>query len=377
MTPAEAAKLLELPADATPEQLEARVLDLRRKLEDKVAKAPTPGLQAKYRETLVLVTTAFETLTLAGDSDSLPMLRRASVTAAPTAPAQAPTEVAPVAVPATSPAPAVSSGPRRRVWRRVRIGALAVVLGLAAIVWWYTSTERGTRTLERFFERMTNNIPSDELGWANLSRAELRQVVQDEWADAMKIATTCEAEAESLMKEYRLKPNQPARWQAETWAKAQARLQSARAIRMALAPGSSLHTAKAEVEALIAAGIDGASKEERDSFGALVSDLAHLHNLRYAYLEPDVPPDPLTSFQLTSNPEGLTWTVESRYDGNKVLLISGKTPVDDELFLGFGKGTVRLQCPGKRDVVFKDVNLGSSQSSRDRFTETVDFTNRP
>src|SRR6478735_2232428 len=99
MTPAEAAKLLELPADATPEQLEARFLDLRRKLEDKVAKAPTPGLQAKYRETLVLVTTAFETLTLAGDSDSLPMLRRASVTAAPTAPAQAPTEVAPVAVP--------------------------------------------------------------------------------------------------------------------------------------------------------------------------------------------------------------------------------------------------------------------------------------
>jgi hypothetical protein len=51
--------------------------------------------------------------------------------------------------------------------------------------------------------------------------------------------------------------------------------------------------------------------------------------------------------------------------------------VDDELFLGFGKGTVRLQCPGKRDVVFKDVNLGSSQLSRDRFTETVDFTNRP
>ena len=76
MTPAEAAKLLDLPVDATPEQLEARFLDLRRKLEDKVAKAPTPGLQAKYRESLTQITTAFESLTLAADSSTLPVLQR-------------------------------------------------------------------------------------------------------------------------------------------------------------------------------------------------------------------------------------------------------------------------------------------------------------
>src|SRR6478735_1902439 len=76
MTPAEAAKLLELPADATPEQLEARFLDLRRKLEDKIAKAPTPGLQAKYRENLATITTAFETLTLAADGSALPVLNK-------------------------------------------------------------------------------------------------------------------------------------------------------------------------------------------------------------------------------------------------------------------------------------------------------------
>jgi hypothetical protein len=78
MSPTEAAKLLELPTDATPEQLETRFLDLRRKLEDKIAKAPTPGLQAKYRETLVQITAAFEILTLAADSSSLPVLEKPS-----------------------------------------------------------------------------------------------------------------------------------------------------------------------------------------------------------------------------------------------------------------------------------------------------------
>lgn len=78
MTPTEAAQLLELPATATPEQVEARFLELRRKLEDKIAKAPTPGLQAKYRESLAEITTAFETLTLAADASALPVLQRQS-----------------------------------------------------------------------------------------------------------------------------------------------------------------------------------------------------------------------------------------------------------------------------------------------------------
>ncbi len=73
MSPAEAAKLLDVPADASPEQLEARFHELRTKLEEKIGKAPTPGLKAKYRETLTEITTAFETLTLAADSSSLPV----------------------------------------------------------------------------------------------------------------------------------------------------------------------------------------------------------------------------------------------------------------------------------------------------------------
>jgi hypothetical protein len=76
MTPHDAAKILDLPVDATPEQIETRFNELRAKLEDKVAKAPTPGLKAKYRESLEEITTAFETLTLAADASSLPVLQR-------------------------------------------------------------------------------------------------------------------------------------------------------------------------------------------------------------------------------------------------------------------------------------------------------------
>jgi hypothetical protein len=56
MTAADAAKILDLPPDATPEQLETRFNELRAKLEDKIAKAPTPGLKAKYRESLDEIT---------------------------------------------------------------------------------------------------------------------------------------------------------------------------------------------------------------------------------------------------------------------------------------------------------------------------------
>lgn len=93
MTAAEAAKLLDLAPGTAPEQIEARFADLRAKLEDKVAKAPTPGLRDKYRSSLALVTSAFETLTLNADTDSLPSLRRGS--AATPSPARTPPPATP------------------------------------------------------------------------------------------------------------------------------------------------------------------------------------------------------------------------------------------------------------------------------------------
>ena len=68
MTPADAAHLLGIDATSSPEQLEARYQELRAKLEDRIARAPTPGLKEKYRASLAEITTAFETLTLAADA---------------------------------------------------------------------------------------------------------------------------------------------------------------------------------------------------------------------------------------------------------------------------------------------------------------------
>ena len=46
MSPLDAARTLDVPVDAAPEQLEVRYLELRRQLEDKIARAPPPGRQA-------------------------------------------------------------------------------------------------------------------------------------------------------------------------------------------------------------------------------------------------------------------------------------------------------------------------------------------
>lgn len=89
MSPVEAAALLEISLDSTPDQIEARFLELRAKLEEKIGKAPTPGLKDKYRRSLEEVTTAFEALTLAADSSTLPVLKRASAST-PVADAKSP-----------------------------------------------------------------------------------------------------------------------------------------------------------------------------------------------------------------------------------------------------------------------------------------------
>jgi TPR repeat protein len=90
VTNLEAGKILEVAPDATPEQLEVRYLELRTRLEDKIAKAPTPGLKVKYRDALVTITTAFETLSLNADSSVLPVLGKDASKASGDAPVSRP-----------------------------------------------------------------------------------------------------------------------------------------------------------------------------------------------------------------------------------------------------------------------------------------------
>lgn len=130
MTPTEAANLLEISPESTPEQLEARFLELRTKLEDRIAKAPTPGLKAKYRESLDEITTAFETLTLAADSSSLPVLNRNTPPPASTTPPPS----------AATPEPTATITPKPRKQKsgskEIVLVALVAVLLLGGGGWW-------------------------------------------------------------------------------------------------------------------------------------------------------------------------------------------------------------------------------------------------
>ena len=144
MTTTAAAQLLDLPPDATPEQLEARFLELRRRLEEKIAKAPTPGLQAKYRASLAEITTAFETLVLAADSSLLPVLSRDdSVSTAPEVGAKprGPAAVSPTAAPAPSRQEAKRSArPKKKGNGEFIVVTLVALVVLAAGGWWVMKT---------------------------------------------------------------------------------------------------------------------------------------------------------------------------------------------------------------------------------------------
>jgi hypothetical protein len=131
MIPLDAAKILDLPADASPDQLEARFQELRAKLENKIAKAPTPGLKAKYRESLDDITTAFETLTLAADSSSLPVLNREKGTIGD---APSPRELSPAA---PNPKSRIEN---RKSGKEFLFVALLAVVVLGAGGWWMMQT---------------------------------------------------------------------------------------------------------------------------------------------------------------------------------------------------------------------------------------------
>jgi hypothetical protein len=135
MTPADAAKLLELPENVRADQIEARFNELRTRLEDKIAKAPTPGLKAKYRETLDEITVAFETLTLAADSSTLPVLQKQSAKSE----AQS---VGAAAPPQRDPEPEnrKSRTKNQKSGKEFIIVALIAVVVLGAGGWWVVKT---------------------------------------------------------------------------------------------------------------------------------------------------------------------------------------------------------------------------------------------
>ncbi len=138
MSPLEAAKLLEVAPDANPEQIEARFHELRTKLEEKIGKAPTPGLKAKYRESLEEITHAFETLTLAADASALPVLQRQKTEDGGRTTEGGGAKPAPTATPvaASRSVPTRKSGSKEFV-----IVAIIAVALLAVGGWWVMKTK--------------------------------------------------------------------------------------------------------------------------------------------------------------------------------------------------------------------------------------------
>lgn len=129
MTQAEAFQLLDLPNTAGPQEIEARFNELRSALELKITQAATPGLEAKYRSALSEVTTAFETLTLAADSASLPVLGK----------------IAPAGSVPSSPSgneTAHSSAPSRRPSARLMVLLAVTVLVAGGFGWSHWQEQR-------------------------------------------------------------------------------------------------------------------------------------------------------------------------------------------------------------------------------------------
>lgn len=76
MTREEAAEFLGLTARASATERSAQYDTLRRQLEDKLAKAPTPGLREKYRNNLKQIEEAFAALAETDDSAALPVAQK-------------------------------------------------------------------------------------------------------------------------------------------------------------------------------------------------------------------------------------------------------------------------------------------------------------
>ncbi len=189
MSPADAAQILDVPANASPEQLEARFHELRTKLEDKIAKAPTPGLKAKYRETLEEITTAFETLTLAADSSSLPVTSKQGAGSKEQGVQSSRSEELRSSLATSSPLPAPSSARRKSGGKEFAIVAVIAIALLGAGGWFVMKTRAENAEKARL---------------AAEAQAEAARRIAEAQAEAQRQAAAAKADQERLAEVARL-----------------------------------------------------------------------------------------------------------------------------------------------------------------------------
>lgn len=303
MSPSDAAKLLDLPADATSTQLEARFLEMRRKLEDKIAKAPTPGLQAKYRESLAELTTAFETLTLAADSSSLPVLNKQSADPAPI-------EVGPSSPPAGTKSTVPGRSTRQKsVGKEFALVAVIAVVLLAAGGWWIMQTraENERKSLAAAEAAQAAKSEADRIAGLKTSlRTKLAEARVD-WEAHESGLQDAERRTGELKSELRNPRDFPAEKIAELSAQAAAQEIYTKWLKSHLLRHPA-KLARVRAEELLQAGAADEAVAAGEEMFAALAELAREISARQVYFF-----GATAGLNLRSDPDGVAWFVTDAY----------------------------------------------------------------
>jgi flagellar basal body-associated protein FliL len=329
MSPADAAKLLDLPADTPPEQLEARFLELRRKFEDKIAKAPTPGLQAKYRESLAEITTAFEILTLAADSSSLPVTQKQGAGSkehgvSAGGPVSAPAGSTHVGSPlAGGPAaPGAASSRRKSGSKEFIIVAVIAVLLLGAGGWFVMKTRADNAEAARVAAEMAAKKQADEqaeLTRVNALKTSLRTKLAEirvDWEARESELQDAERRTNELKSELRGLRDAPAAKKAELSAQVTAQELYTQWLKAFLLRHPA-KIARARAEELLQAGAHDEAAKVVEEINAALQELTKDIDYRREYLFGTT-----ASVRLESKPAGVAWTLTDTYGRSQ----TGVTP---------------------------------------------------
>ncbi len=325
MSPSDAAKILDLPADTSPEQLEARFNELRRKLEDKIARAPTPGLQAKYRETLAEITTAFETLILAADSSSLPVAQKsggpaslqAASDSAGSPPAGSPNDSAPSSR-------LHAPGPTRRKsgGKEFLLVSVVAILLLGAGGWYVMKTRAENAEAARLAAEALQKKEADERAeaarLANLKTSLRTRLAEArvEWEANESILQDAERRASELKSELRGLRDAPAAKKAELSAEVTAHDLYARWLKNHLLRHPA-KLARVQAEEMLQAGaLDETSAAVEQVFTALGELNDEIEDRRHYFFIST------TDLRLHTKPEGVRWILTDPYGRTQ----EGKTP---------------------------------------------------
>ena len=351
MTPLEAAELLQLSEHATTEARATSYDNLRRQLEDKLAKAPTPGLRDKYRSNLKLLEEAYALLNQQGDHSDLPSVQRG------TAPAIRPSPN-PTATPSLSnTTPAKKSASLREP---IIVAVVALAL-LSAGGWWVVKIREDSTNRQR-------SEDAARAGQAAAAKAEQARMDHLQATTRTKLAEL-KVNAEAVDQEVRAVERKLSelRSDANTVAnqtkgnesiellELKAKLSAHEEFLNWIVPFLARHSSKifrlqAE-EMLNAHQIDDAARitsQAVEEFAKLEQEIATSRRQILATTG---------EVRVTSKPEGLTYRLIDRYGRKR----SGKTP---EMLrdIPAGKVEVSVSCPGFPDKSTV-VTLGRSEKA--------------